>query len=53
VVIPPTLPAVVQTDDGVFVHKNENGQKESEIIWKDGKVVSETRWDKEGNEINK
>jgi antitoxin component YwqK of YwqJK toxin-antitoxin module len=29
----------------------ENGQKKYEGTFKDGKQVSETKWDKEGNEI--
>ena len=36
---------------GVVVAKHENGQKASETTFKDGKKVSETKWDKEGNEI--
>ena len=38
---------------GVVVEKHENGQKSAEGTFKDGKLVSETKWDKEGNEIKK
>ena len=33
----PTLPALVETDDGVFVHKDENGKKSLEVTFKDGR----------------
>ena len=36
---------------GVVVSKHENGQKSLEETLKDGMVVSQTRWDEEGNEI--
>ena len=36
---------------GVVVYKYGSGQKKSEATYKDGKKVSETKWDKEGNEI--
>ncbi len=36
---------------GVVVRKHENGQKSEEVTSKDGKLVSETKWDEEGNEI--
>ena len=36
---------------GVMVNKHENGQKAMEVTYKDGKLVSETKWDEEGNEI--
>ena len=36
---------------GGVVSKHANGQKELEATYKDGKKVSETKWDKEGNEI--
>ena len=38
---------------GVVVEKHESGQKMLEGTFKDGKKVSETKWDKEGNEIKK
>ena len=34
---------------GVAVEKHENGQKKAEATYKDGKKVSETKWDEEGN----
>ena len=36
---------------GVRVEKHENGKKSREQTYKDGKKVSETKWDEEGNEI--
>ena len=36
---------------GAAVSKYENGQKAVEAIFKDGKLVSETHWDEEGNEF--
>jgi len=38
-------------EEGLFTAWHENGQKKSETTFKDGKKVSETKWDKEGNEI--
>tara|TARA_B100000965_G_C19566506_1_gene747090 strand:+ start:619 stop:750 length:132 start_codon:yes stop_codon:yes gene_type:complete len=29
-----------------------NGEKEYEQNWKEGKMISEKRWDKDGNEID-
>ena len=36
---------------GVAISKYDSGQKKYEATYKDGKKVSETRWDEEGNEI--
>ena len=36
---------------GFFVSKHDNGQKKYEATYKDGTKVSETKWDKEGNEL--
>ena len=36
---------------GVAVDKYENGQKKHEVTWKDGKKLSGTYWDEEGNEV--
>ena len=36
---------------GVRVEKHENGQKLMEVTYRDGKQVSLTMWDEEGNEI--
>ena len=36
---------------GVAGDKHENGQKSYEITYKDGKKVSEKKWDPAGNEI--
>ena len=36
---------------GVGVEKYENGQKREQATFKDGKEVSKTEWDEEGNEI--
>ena len=36
---------------GVAVDKYENGQKKVEVTWKDGKKLSGTYWDEEGNEV--
>ena len=30
---------------------HKNGRKKAELTYKGGEVVSETNWDKEGNEI--
>ncbi len=35
---------------GVAVYKHENGQKQEEATWKDGKLGSVKYWDEEGNE---
>ena len=40
-------------EEGLFTAWYDNGQKQQEGTWKDGKKVSETKWDKEGNEIKK
>ncbi|MEE3372652.1 MAG: toxin-antitoxin system YwqK family antitoxin [Planctomycetota bacterium] len=37
--------------EGLSTRWHENGQKKSEETYKDGKLVSETHWDEEGNEI--
>ena len=37
--------------EGLATHWHENGQKEEEAMLKDGKEVSKTKWDEEGNEI--
>ena len=39
--------------EGLRTEWHENGQKASELTYKDGKRVSLTKWDKEGNEIKK
>ena len=39
--------------EGLFTSWHENGQKSWEGTYKDGELVSETKWDKEGNEIQK
>ena len=39
--------------EGLQTIWHDNGQKASERTYKDGEPVSETRWDKEGNEIKK
>ena len=36
---------------GFVVSTHANGQKASEETYKDGKEVSKTEWDEEGNEI--
>ena len=38
-------------DDGLSTMWRENGKKKAEATFMDGKVVSETKWDEEGNEI--
>ena len=38
---------------GVVVSKHDNGQKAREATYNDGKLVSETKWDEEGNETKK
>ena len=35
--------------NGLFTHWYENGQKESEEIFKDGKLISEKEWNKDGS----
>ena len=37
--------------EGLATAWHENGQKAKEGTFKDGELVSETKWDKEGNEI--
>ena len=37
--------------EGLDTRWHENGQKSLEATYKDDKKVSETKWDKEGNEI--
>ena len=37
--------------EGLSTQWHKNGQKESETTWKGGVIVSETKWDEEGNEI--
>ena len=37
--------------EGLSTLWHENGQKKSEATFKDDKLVSETKWDEEGNEI--
>ena len=37
--------------EGLHTDWHENGQKRSEATYKGGKLVSETNWDKEGNEL--
>jgi antitoxin component YwqK of YwqJK toxin-antitoxin module len=40
-------------EDGLQTDWHETtGQKAYEAIYKDGKLMSETKWDEEGNEIN-
>ncbi len=39
--------------EGLTTVWHPNGEKASEETYKDGEVVSETKWDEEGNEINK
>ena len=34
---------------GLFTRWYENGQKEGELTVKDGAVISEKRWDEDGN----
>ena len=40
-------------EEGRFTAWYDNGQKQQEGTWKDGKNVSVTKWDEEGNEIKK
>ena len=35
--------------DGLWTSWYENGQKNSEITWKDGQEISRKEWDKAGN----
>ena len=37
--------------EGLATSWHENGKKKAEATFMDGKVVSETKWDEEGNEI--
>ncbi|MDD9888608.1 MAG: hypothetical protein OXU46_08345 [Candidatus Marinimicrobia bacterium] len=37
-------------EDGLWAGWHENGQKSYEVTYKDGELISEKCWDKDGNE---